>query len=71
VSEHGCERRLSYAAFSAEDEYLVFDPRETGGYEREVGVRALGRGGAYRLVWTAGAGVAFAGELRFGSGTMF
>ena len=71
MSEHSCERRLSDAAFPAEDEYLVFDPRETGGYEREIGVRALGRGGAYRLVWAAGTGVAFAGELRFGSGTMF
>ncbi len=47
MSEHSCERRLSDAAFPAEDEYLVFDPRETGGYEREVRVRALGRGGAY------------------------
>jgi len=70
VGEHGCERGFSDAAFPAEDKDLVFDTGETGGDERKVGIGAFGRGGAYGLVWAAGAGVAFAGELRFGSRTV-
>lgn len=43
---------------------------ETGGDERNIGIRAFGSGGADLLVRAAGAGIAFACTLRFGTGAM-
>lgn len=49
----------------------MLDRGETGGDERDIGIGAFGGGGANLLVRTAGAGIAFACTLRFGTGTVF
>lgn len=48
----------------------MLDGSETGGDERDIGIRTFGSGGAYLLVRTASAGIAFACTLRFGTGAM-
>lgn len=70
MREHGGEGGFAHPALAAEDEDLVFDAREAGGDQRNVGVRAFGGGGADELVGAASAGVAFAGEVGFGAGAV-
>lgn len=71
VRKHGCKRGFADAAFSGEDKDFVFYVGEAGSYEGNVGVGAFWSGGADDLVWTAGAGIGFAGLIGFRPRTMF
>lgn len=49
----------------------MLDGRKTGSDEGNVGIGAFGSGSADLLVWTAGASIALAGALRFGTRAVF
>lgn len=71
VSQHRRERRLAHTTFAAKNKNLVFYVGETSGDERNVGIGAFGSAGADGLIGAAGAGIALACKIGFGTGTVF
>ena len=71
MRKHGAEGRLSDAAFTGEYEYLVLYGREARGNDGYVGIGALGRRGAYRLVGTSCTRIRLTGCERFRTGAVF
>lgn len=71
MREHRAEGRFTDAAFARENEYFVLYRGEACGDDGDVGVGALGCGGAYCLVGAAGAIVSGTSLLRLGTWAVF